>query len=134
MSNELGKVLLPPLMLGMACALLVTVECDDGSQWVTIFPRLTGDPGFLGVTLTIVVMGFCWRGAWKNAVLWKMSAKTLVLLCLFVYLSVLNTLANNQSAHVSDLFFCIVFLMFVVISFKGRKYESSCGCLKQIML
>ncbi|EJM58675.1 hypothetical protein [Pseudomonas sp. GM48] len=134
MSNELGKVLLPPLMLGMACALLVTVESDDGSQWVTIFPRLTSDLGFPGVTLPIVVMGLFWCDAWKNAVLWKMSAKALVLLCLFVYLSVLNTLANNQSAHVSDLFFCIVFLMFVVISFKGRKYESSCGCLKQIML
>ncbi|MNV12896.1 hypothetical protein D3C71_1035190 [compost metagenome] len=134
MSNELGKVLLPPFMLGMACALMVTVESDDGSQWVTIFPRLTSDPGFLGVTLPIVVMGLFWRGTWKNAVLWKMSAKNLVLLCLFVYLSVLNTLANNQSAHVSDLFFCIVFLMFVVISFKGIKYESSCGCLKQIML
>ncbi|WP_223466046.1 hypothetical protein [Pseudomonas sp. GL-RE-26] len=134
MSNELGEVFLPPLMLGMACALLVTVESHDGSQWVTIFPGLSSDLGSLGITLPIVVMGSFWRGAWKNAVLWKMGAKTLVLLCLFVYLSVLNTLANNQSAHVSDSFFCIVFLMFVVISFKGRKYESSCGCLKQIML
>jgi Na+(H+)/acetate symporter ActP len=134
MSNELGKVLLTPLMLGMACALLVTVESDDDSQWVTIFPGLASDIGFLGVTLPILVMRLFWRGAWENAELWTMGAKTLVSLCLFVHLPVLNALANNQSVRVSDSFFCIIFLMLVFVSFKRQKYESSCGCLKHIML
>lgn len=107
MSNKLGKVFLPTLMLGVAYALLVAVGSLVGSHWLAIVSELANDLEFLGFVLAIVAMGLSWRGVWRNAVLWKMGAGALLFLGLFLYLSVLNTLANNQSAHVSDSFFAL---------------------------
>ncbi|RON46200.1 hypothetical protein BK666_13725 [Pseudomonas frederiksbergensis] len=134
MSNKLGKVFLPTLMLGVACALLVAVGSLVGSHWLAIVSELANDLEFLGFVLAIVAMGLSWRGVWRNAVLWKMGAGALLFLGLFLYLSVLNTLANNQSAHVSDSFFCIICLALVIVSFRSRSMSLSVGCLKQIML
>lgn len=119
MSNDLGKVLLLPLMLGVAYSLLVARGSDDGSNWLTVASGLDSNLEFLGFALAIVAMGLSWRGVWRNAVLWKMGAGALLFLCLFLYLSVLNALANNQSAHVSDLFFCTISLALVIVSFRS---------------
>ena len=105
MSNELDGDLLFSLVLGVVCALLVIVGSDIGSSWVHISPGLASVLGFLGFTLPIVVIRLFWCGAWTGLILWKMGAGILVLLCLFVYLSVLHALADNQSAHLLDSFF-----------------------------